>query len=89
LTPTQKSWSTVEKEAFAVIWALDKFRNWIFNKPVTLYSDHNPLIYITESATKTAKVMRCALALQQYDVVFTFMAGRANVAADCLSKLDN
>ena len=38
LTPTQKSWSTIEKEAFAAIWALDKFRNWIFNKPVTVYS---------------------------------------------------
>ena len=89
LTPTQKSWSTIEKEAFAAIWALNKFRNWIFNKPVTVYSDHNPLIYITESATKSAKLMRWALALQQYNVVFKFKAGRANVVADCLSRLDN
>ena len=89
LTPTQKSWSTIKKEAFAAIWALDKFRNWIFNKPVTVYSDHNPLTYITESATKSAKLMRWALALQQYNVVFKFKAGRANVVADCLSRLDN
>ena len=69
--------------------ALSTIENWIFNKPVTVYSDHNPLIYITESATKTAKLMRWALALQQYDVVFKFKAGRANVVADCLSRLDN
>jgi len=89
LTSTQKSWSTIEKEAFAAIWALNKFRNWIFNKPVNVYSDHNPLTYINESATKSAKLMRWALALQQYDVVFKFKAGRANVVADCLSRLDN
>jgi len=28
-----------------------------FHKPVTLYSDNNPLTYITESATKTLKLM--------------------------------
>ena len=57
LTSTQKSWSTIEKEAFAAIWALDKFRGWIFHKPVTLYSDNNPLTYITESVIKTSKLM--------------------------------
>ena len=89
LTSTQKSWSTIEKEAFAATWALDKFRGWIFHKPVTLYSDHNPLTYITESATKSSNLMRWALALQQYDVTFKFKAGRANVVADCLSRLDD
>jgi len=32
LTPVQRAWSTIEKEAFAAIWALDKFRNWIFGQ---------------------------------------------------------
>ena len=89
LTSTQKSWSTIEKEAFAAIWALDKFSKWIFSKPVTLYSDHNPLTYITESTTKSSKLMRWALALQQYDVTFKFKVGRANVVADCLSRLND
>ena len=48
LTPMQKAWSTIEKEAFAAIWALDKFRNWNFGQHVTLYSDHNPLTYLTD-----------------------------------------
>jgi len=89
LTSTQKFWSTIEKEAFAAIWALDKFRGWIFHKPVTLYSDHNPLTYITESATKSSKLMRWSLALQQYDVIFKIKAGRVNVVADCFSRLDD
>ena len=64
LTTTQKAWSTIEKEAYAVIWALQKFRNWIFGQPTTvIYSHHNPLMYITESSTKSAKLMRWLLSL--------------------------
>jgi len=35
LSKTQQSWSTIEKETFAAIWALGQFRNWIFGKPIT------------------------------------------------------
>ena len=52
LTPTQRAWATVEKEAFAAIWALNRFRNWIFGKSVTIYTDHNPLTYLMESAPR-------------------------------------
>ena len=88
LTPTQRAWSTIEKEAFAAIWALDKFRNWIFGQHITLYSDHNPLTYLTEATSKSPKLMRWALALQQYDVTFRYKEGRKNIVADCLSRLD-
>jgi len=57
LTLTQRAWSTIEKEAYAAIWALEKFRKWTFSQPIKLFSDHNPLTYITESATKSAKLM--------------------------------
>ena len=77
LTATQKAWSTIEKEAYAAIWALQKFRNWIFGQPTTvIYSDHNPLTYITESSTKSAKLMRWLLSLQSYNVTFKYKEGR-------------
>ena len=43
LSPTQSRWSTTEREAFAVIWALRKYRSWIFMSKVIIISDHNPL----------------------------------------------
>ena len=87
LTLTQRAWSTIEKEAFAAIWALKRFRNWIFGKPVTLFTDHDPLTFLTEAAPKSAKLMRWALALQEYDVTFCYKKGKLNVAADCLSRM--
>ena len=55
LSKTQQSWSTIEKETFATIWALGQFRSWIFRKPVTLFTDHNPITYLTDSAPKESQ----------------------------------
>ena len=87
LNNSQRSWATIEKEAFAAIWALQKFRRWIFWCSVTIYSDHNPLTYLTQASPRSSKLMRWALALQDYNLQFHYKEGRNNAAADCLSRL--
>ena len=89
LTPTQQAWSTIEKEAYAAVWALKRFRNWIFGKTVTLYTDHNPITFLTESSPKSSKLMRWALAIQEYPVTFRYKPSKNNVVADCLSRYVN
>ena len=86
LTPTQAAWSTIEREAYAVIWALNKYRDLIFGTRVTVCCDHNPLQYIRECAPKSAKLMRWSLALQEFDVDFRYQKGTSNVVADWLSR---
>jgi len=29
LSDTQKAWATIEKESYAALWSLQKYRNWI------------------------------------------------------------
>ena len=87
LSQAQMAWSTIEREAYAVLVALKKYRNWIFGTQVTVYSDHNPLQYLIESAPKSAKLMRWSLALQEFSLTFKYKSGKTNVAADCLSRL--
>ena len=86
---TQRAWSTIDKEAFACLEALRRFKHWIYGYRVHLYSDHNPLSYLTESVPKSAKLLRWALALQEFDIVFHYKAGktRAMAVPDCLSRL--
>lgn len=36
LSATQTKWSTIEREAYAVIWALGKFRSWILLSEILL-----------------------------------------------------
>ena len=52
-----------------------------------IFTDHNPLTYLTESMSKSAKQVRWSLALQTFDVDAKYTKGKLNVAADCLSKI--
>ena len=42
---TQRRWATVEKEAFAALSALKKYRQCVFGAKVIVFSDHNPLTF--------------------------------------------
>jgi len=86
LSDTQASWATIEKEAYAVIWALNRFRNLIFGSLVSVYCDHNPLQYVRECAPKSAKLLRWSLALQEFNIDFHYKKGCQNVVADWLSR---
>ena len=85
LDNTQRRWATIEKESYAALWALRKYRSWVFGNEIILHSDHNPISYLTESTSKSAKLMRWSLAIQEYNVKFPYKPGKANMAADCLS----
>ena len=87
LMETQRNWSTIVGDAHADLLALCKYRNWIFGSGVTVHSDHNPLLYLTESAPKSAKLMRWSFSLAEFEVTFKYCAGKSNVAADYLSRL--
>jgi RNase H-like domain found in reverse transcriptase len=85
-TATQQRWSTIEREAYAVIASLGKFHNLIFSSTIVIFSDHNPLSYIVDCSTKSAKLRRCSLALQEYNLVFRYIKAAHNKAADCSSR---
>lgn len=87
LNASQKAWATVHKEAYAVIVALKKFKHWLFGATINVYTDHNPLKFMCESAPKNSKLMRWFLALQEFDIVFHYVRGQSNVVADSLSRL--
>jgi hypothetical protein len=89
LTDVQRNWPTVEKEAYAVLEALNKFRHWVLFSKIIVYSDHNPLRFLTESMPKSAKLLRWSLALQNYDITFCYKPGKSSLMAvpDCLSRM--
>ena len=44
LLPHQKS--VLEQEAGAIVWALQKFENYVFAKPIEIQTDHRPLVQL-------------------------------------------
>lgn len=87
LTGSQFGWVIIEKEANAIIWALNRFRNILYGAHITIFCDHNPLQYIRECVPKSAKLLHWALALQEFEVNVKYTKGSQNVVADFLSRV--
>jgi len=87
LTMTQCRWSAIEREAYAIVWALGRFTDLIFGSRIVIFCDHNPLQYIRESATKSAKLSRWSLVLAEFDLDIKYNKGSGNVVADYLSRM--
>ncbi|GBM19975.1 Retrovirus-related Pol polyprotein from transposon opus [Araneus ventricosus] len=50
LSKSQQAWSTIEREAYAIVWSLKKFETLVFGSEIELYTDHNTLSYLTKCA---------------------------------------
>ncbi|GFS91327.1 retrovirus-related Pol polyprotein from transposon 17.6 [Trichonephila clavipes] len=87
LSKTQQSWSTIQREAFAIVWSLKKFEVWVFGTEIEFYTDHNPLPYLTKSAPQFVRLQRWAFALQKFNVTIKHCPGVKMPHADALSRL--
>ena len=84
----QRNYSTIEKETLALILSLQHFEVYcephIF--PLVVYTDHNPLIFISKMKNKNQRLMRWSLFLQPYQLEIRHIAGKENVLADTSSR---
>ena len=86
LNSHQQNYSTVEKEAFALLQAARTFGIYFDTKPVTVYSDHSPLQFLHKMANHNQKLLRWALELQQYNITIVHRPGSKNLLPDILSR---
>ncbi|GFX23136.1 retrovirus-related Pol polyprotein from transposon 297 [Trichonephila clavipes] len=87
LNPSQQRWSAIEREAYAIIWALKRFETLLCGTKTFLLTDHNPLVFLTSDAPQWQKLQRWALAIQRHDIEASHMKRSKLVNADALSRL--
>lgn len=85
LNKAEENYSTTEKEALAIAWAVEKYRPYLHGNKFTLVTDHKPLVFI-KNATKNSKILRWRLNLENFDYDVVYKEGRNNVVADALSR---
>ena len=81
----QRKYSAIEKEALAVIKALEKFEVYTGGK-IVVYTDHNPLAFVERMKNKNQRLARWAVALQDKNLEIRHIPGKQNVVADALSR---
>ena len=85
----QRAYSTIEKEALALVLAVQHFEVYVSNagREVVVYTDHNPLSFLARFKTANPRVFRWSLVLQPYSLVIRHISGKRNVIADALSRM--
>jgi len=86
LLPRERNYSTIEREALAIVWGVRKFENYLYGQHFFLETDHHPLQYLLKAKYNNGRLMRWALALQPYRFTITAIKGSQNVGADFLSR---
>ena len=87
LLEREKSYSVIEKECLAIVWAVKKLEPYLYGKEFELETDHQSLIYMQRAKVQNGRIMRWALALQPYRFRIKAIKGSENVGADLLSRL--
>ena len=83
----EKNYSTIEREALAIVFATKQFRHYIWAKQVLLLTDQRPLVWLMKHKDSSSRLIRWALQLQEYDIEIQYRTGKSNANADCLSRI--
>lgn len=86
LTSAERNYHTTEREALAVVWALDKFRGYIEGAQTRVATDHQPLKWLLSLKTPSGRLARWAMKIQCYNLDIEYTPGRVNLVADTLSR---
>ena len=88
LNKSQKSYSTIEKETFSLVMALEHFGVYLASStgPIVVWTDHNPLLFLNKFKNKNQRLTRWSLLLQEWHLEIKHIKSQENVIPDILSR---
>ena len=87
LDAAQCNYTVTEKELYAVVFALEKFRSYLLGTKITVYSDHAALKYLMKKKEAKPRLIRWVLLLQEFDLEIQDRKGLDHHVADHLSRI--
>ena len=89
LTPTEKRYAQIEKEAVALTWACERFSDYLIGKDFVIETDHKPLVPLLSTTPLNSvppRVLRFRLRLMRFTFTIIHVPGKDLVVADALSR---
>ena len=88
LTPSERNWAQIKKEALSVLYGLERFDQYTYGRPVKVENDHKPLASILCKLLSQApkRLQDIMMRYHRYDVDFVFVKGTDLLLADTLSR---
>ncbi len=84
LSKTQQRWATIEKECYAIWYAVRHLEHILRDVYFIIRTDHRNLLYLN---TNSPKVVRWKLAIQEFNWDLEYVDGPSNQTADAFSRL--
>lgn len=90
LSPSQAKYSPYDRELLAIYEAIRYFRHMVEARPFTIFTDHKPLTfaYSTSRDNCSPRQFRYLDFIGQFSTDIKFVAGKDNVVADSLSRIE-
>ncbi|GJQ90049.1 reverse transcriptase domain-containing protein [Tanacetum coccineum] len=89
MNQAQENYTSTKKELLAVVFAFDKFRQYLVLSKIIVFMDHSTLQYLFTKQDAKPRLIRWILLLQEFDIEIHDKKGAENLAADHLSRLEN
>jgi hypothetical protein len=86
LNEVKVKYSTYEKELYAIIHALKKWRHYLIPKEFVLYSDNCALHFVTQQENLNQRHVKWVEYMQNFTFVIKHISGTANKVVDASSR---
>jgi hypothetical protein len=86
LNDAKRKYSTYDKEFYAIIQALKKWRHYLVPKEFVLYSDNQALQFITRQEKLNQRHAKWIEFMKNFTFVIKHISGNANKVVDALSR---
>ena len=88
LTNAEQNYAQIEKELLAIVFACERFHQFVYGNDIVVQSDHKPLEAImTKPLSQTPpRIQRLLIRLQKYNLTVQFVPGKLMFIADTLSR---
>ena len=89
MTPTERRYAQIEKEALAFTWACERLSDYLTGLRFHIETDHKPLVplFSTKNLEELPlRVQRFRLRMMRYSFTITHVPGKELVIADTLSR---
>jgi hypothetical protein len=88
LIAAEKNYTTTEREALGMIFAVQKFRHYLLGYPFVFYVDHDALKYLINKPDLSGRLARWVLLLQEFTFTIVVRPGKSHGNADHISRLE-
>lgn len=92
LSPAEKKYSQIEKEALSLVFGVKKFHQYLWGRQFNLITDHRPLLTLFGEhkglpTMAAARIQRWAIILSAYDYHILYRQSEKHANADGLSRV--